>query len=262
MAQNSPSPEAAVGWTEARMRRARWFAVTLVVGCLIVFATAFMPWFAWATPGLTPSCEPAPRTAATQKVTIDRQGSTTIAARGCITGVGLVAQQLSTDEDGSRATQAQSRARGFSIAPRNMIGVGGMPRANVALAGAAAMAAVAALMRKGWVAVIAGPVWLTGYRDLSAALTHFTTGGTELMPAWKVLSFGATVIPWLVLACAIFVLKVNFDERKAARAKASAEGREGPKEPLDLVTDYLGRKIAKVQDAAEQNRTQSATVGS
>lgn len=256
MGTNQP----AVGWTDGRTRRARLFS-GLLVGCLVASLWAtFQPWFAWATPGLVPSCDPAPVGSPTIAVrAADGTVVTGIAARGCITGAQTVAAPAGpTGAPAGVASAATTLSGQFDRGGPDALA--GLPRTAALLVAMLGLAAVGVSTRKGYLAVIAVFVLQISHQDLAALRGLYLSGvGSTLTSAQP----GLTLFTWALLAgtvlaglAAVFVIRVNYTQRVADRAKAREAGEPEPAEPLDPITTYVGRKLGKVKAVADDTAHQ------
>lgn len=229
------------------------FVVLLLVTAVVGLGAANQPWFAWATPGVVPGCGPAPAGSPTISVqTSDRQVISGIAARGCVTGMQTSSQYTSPVSTAAGVAQAQAAVpstfdRG---APATLLGY---PRVVVMLLVCLTVAAVGVGARRGWLGVVALLLLQMPHKDLATVRALFLSDAgapltTELPSVgtftWALL--GGTV---LVFTSMLFTLKVNFQHRAELRRQARDAGTTPPPEPLDPLTEYLGRKISKVRDA-------------
>lgn len=248
------STEHPAGWTEARSRRARMFATMLALCAGVGLWAAFQPWFAWATPGLAPSCEPAPSGAPTITVrSADGTLVTGIAARGCVTGVQTVTTAVSrTGTPGGVATAASGLSGQFDRGtPHELLG---LPRAVAVMVAMTALAGLGVTARRGYLPVVALLAMQVAHQDLATIRSLFLSGVTREL---TVAQPGMVWFTWALLAgtalagvAAVFVLRVNYLQRVADRAAALERGEPEPPEPLDPLTGYLGRKLGKVRAAA------------
>lgn len=252
---STTTPPATIGWTAARARRARWFAMFLLAAAVIAMWAMFQPWFAWATPGLAPSCEPAPTGSATISVqSPNRAVLDGISARGCVTGLETVATYDSPEGTAAGVTAAQqSMSTVFKQqGPAQMLG---MPRVATVLVGCLALAAFGVASRRGWIVIVALFFMQIPHKDLTQLRQKFLGDSmsslTVSLPAVQYFTWALLGGTAVMLAAMIFVLKVNFEHRAHLRKVARAEGNEDPAEPLDWFTTYLGRKIGKVKSAAQ-----------
>lgn len=242
-----------VGWTQPRVRRARMFALLLLACVLLAGFAVTRPWFAWATPGLVPSCEPAPANAPTISVQLsDRSILEGVAARGCTTGLELTSTYSSAvgTAAGVASAQGELTSSHTQAAPSAMLG---MPRAFTLLAACLGVAALGVFVRRGWLGVIATFFLQVPHRDLSTIRTLFLQDSaaslTTAMPALQWFSWALLLGTVVAVTSTIFVLKVNAEHRAHLRKTARDNG-ELVAEPLDPLTNYVGRKIAKVRRAS------------
>lgn len=250
------------GWTEPRVRRARMFAVLLVACAIVACWALFQPWFAWATPGLAPSCDPAPTGAPTISIqNSNRDVIDGIAARGCVTGAETVATYDSPvgSAAGAATVQQSLESAGTTKAPAEMLG---LPRAATALLGCLALGWFGVVTRRGYMLVVAMFFLQLPHRDLTAIRTSFLADSmsslTLALPGLQVFTWallGATVFLGVSM---IFVLKVNYQQRAEARRVAREAGEADPHEALDPLLSFAGRQIGKIKSAADESSTRAA----
>lgn len=254
-----PSP----GWTDARARRARMFAMLLAACAAVGLWATFQPWFAWATPGLVPGCEPAPPGSPTITIrSADGVPIAGIAARGCVTGAQTVESSVSPvgTPAGVSAAAASLTGRFDRGLPDELLG---LPRSATVLVSMTVLALLGVVTRRGYLPVIAVLALQVSHQDLATTRGLFLGGvSTELTATQP----GLVWFTWALLAstalsavAAVFVLRVNYLQRVADRSAARERGEDEPAEPLDPLTGYLGRKIGKIRVAAAEHARASAS---
>lgn len=259
----STTPPSPVGWTPPRTRRARMFALLLAACAVATVWAVFQPWFAWATPGLAPSCEPAPSGSTSISVQMsNRDVVNHVAARGCITGLETVAAYDSPVGTAAGVSAAQ-QALPTSFAHRAPSALLGMPRAAAMLLVCLALAWFGVSSRKGWIVGIALFMSQIPHKDLAQLRGRFMG---DAMSTLTISLEGLQIFTWslllgsaLMLAAMLFVLKVNFEQRAHDRKAAREAGEEDPAEPLDPLMNWLGRKVGKVRNVATEASARTAT---
>lgn len=263
MSTTTPLPQR--GWTDGRVRRARMFAVLLAVCAAAGLWATHQPWFAWATPGVVASCDAVPSGSPTVTVRVsDGTLVDGVAARGCVTGAELVASYSSPVGTAAGVSAAQADLGGpFDRGgPEQLLG---MPRTTTVLVGCLALAMFGVATRRGYLPAIAVFVSQMAHQDLGTIRSLFLGGvGSDLtrsLPGLEHYTWALLLGSALMFTSALFVLKVNYEQRVEDRRRAREAGQDGPAEPLDALTDYLGRKISKVKSAANAADHQAVVAG-
>jgi UPF0716 family protein affecting phage T7 exclusion len=252
------TPLAARGWTPARQRRARMFAVLLAAGAAVALFSAFQPWFAWATSGPA-SCSRAAVPATVSARTSDDQTVSGIYAAGCVSG-----RQLVVATDTSRLTPAQSQALALlsqraTVTAAPPAALLGLPRSVTLTVAFSLLAVLAVMTLNGWIGLVAILGLFVAHRDLGALETWSSsgTGGSLNVP-----QSGLSLFSWALLLCwaltftaTVFIVRHNSGQRALDTEAALAEGRTPPMGPSDHLLAFVGGKVAKVMDGAAAERT-------
>lgn len=250
------SSKAVPGWTPERIRRSRWFAFLLLAGIGLSVWVLPQVWFAWATPGVVPGCDPVEPNSPT--VSISMGGGSVVegvAARGCIAGNEIVEKVTESDAVEPAVKMAMERSQNVFTAdgPAEFLGY---PRAVTALIACCVLAVVSIWAKRGWLGLIALFALQIPNRDLAALRAYFLNDNASFQTvpgqAFITFTYVMTAAMFVVLLATMYVLKVNYDERAYRRKLALENGEPLPAEPMDPFWDFVGRKVSRVRTSSQE----------